>query len=175
MDRISRAEFLGFGALLGGAALGLRGGTTDEPQQTAATLTTEPDVVVVNARVYTSETAQPRAEAIAIKEGRFVAVGSTTDVKNLASRGTQVIDGAGMTVLPGFIDTHCHPSGVNELYSVNANVRTVKELQACVAKEGCGHASRLLGRSLHVRRHQTGRPAAPQASRRSRPGSSGRQ
>ena len=135
MDRISRAEFLGFGALLGGAALGLRGGTTDEPQQTAATLTTEPDVVVVNARVYTSETAQPRAEAIAIKQGRFVAVGSTTDVKNLASRATQVIDGAGMTVLPGFIDTHCHPSGVNELYSVNANVRTVKELQAALRKK----------------------------------------
>ena len=135
MDRISRAEFLGFGALLGGAALGLRGVTTDELQQAAAMLTTEPDVVVVNTRVYTSETAEPRAEAIAIKQGRFVAVGSTTDVKNLASRGTQIIDGAGMTVLPGFIDTHCHPSGVNELYSVNANVRTVKELQAALRKK----------------------------------------
>ena len=134
MDRISRAEFLGFGALLGGAALGLRG-APDEPQQTAATLTSEPDVVVFKARVYTSEIAQPRAEAIAIKQGRFVAVGSTTDVKNLASRGTQIIDGAGLTVLPGFIDTHCHPSGVNELYSVNANLRTVKELQAALRKK----------------------------------------
>ena len=37
---------------------------------------------------------------------------------------------AGMTVTPGFIDTHCHLSGVNELYGVNANVRRVRELQA---------------------------------------------
>ena len=35
-----------------------------------------------------------------------------------------------MTVTPGFIDTHCHVSGVNELYSVNANVRRVRELLA---------------------------------------------
>ena len=40
-----------------------------------------------------------------------------------------------MTVLPGFIDTHCHPSGVNELYEVNANVRTVKELQQALRKK----------------------------------------
>ncbi len=40
-----------------------------------------------------------------------------------------------MTVFPGFIDTHCHPSGVNELYGVNANVRTVKELQAALRKK----------------------------------------
>ena len=38
-----------------------------------------------------------------------------------------------MTVHPGFIDCHCHPSGVNELYEANANVRTLKELQANAA------------------------------------------
>ncbi len=40
-----------------------------------------------------------------------------------------------MTVVPGFIDTHCHPSGVNELFEVNANVRTVAELQANLRKK----------------------------------------
>ena len=34
-----------------------------------------------------------------------------------------------MTVTPGFIDTHSHPSGVNELYGVNTNLRTVAEIQ----------------------------------------------
>ena len=37
---------------------------------------------------------------------------------------TQVIDAQRMTVVPGFIDAHCHPSGVSELYGVNTNLRT---------------------------------------------------
>ena len=116
MTKISRAEFLG----LSGAVLGYGGRAVAPPgrQTTGTTIGIEPDLVVVNARIYTSEGAQPRAEAFAVKDGRFLAVGSTSDVKNLASRRTQVIDGAGLTVLPGFIDTHCHPSGVNELYGV---------------------------------------------------------
>ena len=56
--------------------------------------------------------ALPRAEAFAVKDGRFVAVGSTSDIRNLATRRTQVIDAQRMTVTPGFIDAHCHPSGV---------------------------------------------------------------
>ena len=86
-------------------------------------MTAEPDLILVNARVYTVDSANPRAEAFAVKDGRFVAVGSTADVSNLATARTQVIDASQMTVTPGFIDTHCHPSGVNELYSVNANLR----------------------------------------------------
>ena len=99
--------------------------------------TAEPELIVINARVYTVDGALPRAEAFAIKNGRFVAVGSTADVKNLATGRTRVIDAARMTVTPGFIDTHCHVSGVNELYGVNANVRRVRELLAnLTAKAG---------------------------------------
>ena len=128
MARISRSEFLGLTGLLAGAALRpYEGGV--QPQTSGSSVATDPDLAVVNARVYTVDDAQPRAEAFAVKDGKFVAVGSTSDVKNLVSRRTQVIDGQQMTVLPGFIDTHCHPSGVNELYEVNANVRTIKELQ----------------------------------------------
>ena len=137
MAKISRAEFLGFGGLLGGAALGYGSSTTHAPtiQQGTSPVGVEPDLVVVNARVLTSETSQPRAEAFAVKDSRFVAVGNTDNVKNLASPRTQVVDAKGMTVLPGFIDTHCHPRGVNELYGVNANVRTLKELQAALRKK----------------------------------------
>ncbi len=72
---------------------------------------TTPDLVVVNATVYTMDARTPRAEAFAVKDGRFVAVGSSADVRNLATSRTQVFDARGMTVVPGFIDCHNHAGG----------------------------------------------------------------
>ena len=133
MSRISRSEFLGLSGLLAGAALPpYEGGW--HSQTTAPALAIDPDLIVINARVSTVDDALPKAEAFAVKDGRFVAVGSTSDVRNLAARRTEVVDAQQMTILPGFIDTHCHPSGINELYEVNANVRTVKELQQALRK-----------------------------------------
>jgi predicted amidohydrolase YtcJ len=134
MTRISRSEFLGLSGLLAGAALPpYEAGW--QAQMPARSLAADPDLVVVNARVYTVDDAIPNAEAFAVKDSRFIAVGSTSDVRNVAGRRTEVIDAQQMTVLPGFIDTHCHPSGVSELYEVNANVRTVKELQQALRKK----------------------------------------
>lgn len=131
MAKISRKQFLGFGAALAGAATatGIRPDGSTASAQSATPARVEPDLVVVNAKVYTVDPAMPRAEAFAVKGGRFVAVGATADIRNLATARTQVIDAQQMTVTPGFIDCHCHVSGVNELYSVNANVRRVRELQ----------------------------------------------
>jgi predicted amidohydrolase YtcJ len=132
---MTRAEFLGLGGVLAGAAVGCDRSPAVDAQGTPGPATAEADLAVVNARVYTSDEAQPRAEAFAVKNGRFIAVGSSTDVKNLATRRTEVIDAEGMTVTAGFIDAHCHPSGVNELYGVNANVRTVAAVQAALRKK----------------------------------------
>src|SRR5437773_1678279 len=134
MAKYSRGEFLGFGAALAGA-YGL--GRLPAPSAEAALVAggIEPDFIVVNAKVYTSDTGHPRAEAFAVKGGRFVAVGSTDDVRNLAGTSTQVIDAERMTVTAGFIDAHCHPSGIEELYGVNCNLRTVAEIQAAVTKK----------------------------------------
>lgn len=132
MTRVTRGEFLGFGATLAGG-LGLSRtplGAFGGDQTPAQTPGADPDLIVVNARVYTSDASLPRAEAFAIKNGRFLAVGSTSDVRNLATSKTQVIDAAQMTITPGFIDCHAHVSGVDELYSVNANVTRVRELQS---------------------------------------------
>jgi predicted amidohydrolase YtcJ len=138
MAKISRAEFLGLSGVLG-AAFGYPGGAIGETQAAAASLATEPDLAVVNARVYTVDESLSRAEAFAVKNGRFIAVGSSSDIKNLASRRTELVDAQQMTVLPGFIDTHCHPSGINELYEVNANVRTLKELQHALRRPNTNH------------------------------------
>jgi len=137
--KYTRGEFLGLGAALAGAItlgrLPRAIAAAPQPPAPAPAASGEPDLVVVNGRVLTSDTAMPRAEAFAVKNGRFVAVGSTSDVRNLATRRTQVIDAQQMTVTPGFIDCHCHPSGVQELYGVNTNVRTVREIQAAIKKK----------------------------------------
>jgi predicted amidohydrolase YtcJ len=139
MSKYTRGEFLGFGAVLAGAfTLGRIPGL--RPSAFAQQLPTppggaEPDLIIVNGLVYTSDPAQPRAEAFAVKDGRFVAVGSTGDIRNLATRRTQVLDAQRMTVTPGFIDAHCHPSGVQELYGVNTNLRTVREIQAAIRRK----------------------------------------
>jgi predicted amidohydrolase YtcJ len=145
MAKYTRGEFLGFGAALAGA-YGLRGlpvpragiAGSEDPSSSAAAEPlggVEPDLIVVNARVLTSDAALPRAEAFAVKNSRFVAVGSTSDIQHLATGRTKTIDAGGMTVTAGFIDAHCHPSGVEELYGVNCNVRTVAELQSAVRKK----------------------------------------
>jgi imidazolonepropionase-like amidohydrolase len=77
-----------------------------------------PDLIVVNAKVYTMDPRSPRAEAFAVSGGRFIAVGSTADVRNLAGRNTQVYDAKGMTVVPGFIDCHNHAGGETLLNEV---------------------------------------------------------
>jgi len=69
------------------------------------------DLIVVNADIYTSDVSQPKAQALAVSQGRFIAVGDDADVRRLAGRDTQIIDAGGRTVTPGFIDGHSHVSG----------------------------------------------------------------
>src|SRR5258708_2724355 len=136
MSKYTRGEFLGFGAALAGAfALGKAPGAEQPAAAQAPPATGEPDLIVVNARVLTSDSTLPRAEAFAVKNGRFVAVGATSDVRNRANARTPVIDAQRMTVVPGFIDAHSHPSGVEELYGVNTNLRTVREIQAAIRQK----------------------------------------
>ncbi len=79
--------------------------------QTVGTGGGSPDLIVINAKVYTMDTRAPRAEAFAVSAGRFTAVGSTSDIKGLAGKNTQTFDAKGMTVVPGFIDCHNHAGG----------------------------------------------------------------
>jgi predicted amidohydrolase YtcJ len=76
------------------------------------------DLVVFNALVRTVDSAMPTAEAFAITSGRFVAVGSNTDIKGLIGSRTQIYDAKQMAIVPGFIDTHNHGGGEGLLYDV---------------------------------------------------------
>ena len=66
------------------------------------------DLVLLDARILTVDERVQDREALAVRDGRFVAVGSNEDVRRHVGAATRVIDGRGRTVVPGFIDTHVH-------------------------------------------------------------------
>ena len=71
-------------------------------------MTTAADLVLTNAEVHTLADPDETAEAVAIRDGRIVAVGKRQDVEHLAGIETTVRDCKGRVVLPGFIDAHTH-------------------------------------------------------------------
>ena len=66
------------------------------------------DLILTNANVFTADTNQPRAEAVAVMGKRIVAVGQEKELLNLRSSETKMIDGMGKTLMPGIIDSHFH-------------------------------------------------------------------
>lgn len=85
------------------------------PQQQAPA-----DLVLRNAKVYTANDRQPRAEAVAIRGDKIVLVGRNADANRLVGPNTKVVDLRGAAVFPGFTDAHMHLSGVgNREMSLN--------------------------------------------------------
>jgi predicted amidohydrolase YtcJ len=73
---------------------------------------TPADTVFTNANVYTGNAKQPRAEAVAVRGGRIVFVGSSADARRFAGPQTKVVDLKGATVVPGLTDAHAHLAGI---------------------------------------------------------------
>lgn len=71
--------------------------------------------------ILTMNDAQPRAEALATRNGRILAVGAKADVMRHAGRKTEVVDLGGKTLLPGFVDSHGHVVG-GGLQALSANL-----------------------------------------------------
>jgi len=89
-------------AFLGMLALGLVAGCSQTPENQADTIYTGGDIITVN-------DAQPIAEAVAVKGGKILAVGTRAEMEK-AHKGaaTRVVDLAGKSLLPGFLDAHTH-------------------------------------------------------------------
>ena len=66
------------------------------------------DLIVTNAVVLTMDAARPRAEAIGLRDGRILAVGSEAEILALAGPLSERVDAGGATVLPGFVESHLH-------------------------------------------------------------------
>jgi predicted amidohydrolase YtcJ len=68
----------------------------------------EADIIYSGGTIITIDDASPRAEAVAVKGGRILAVGKADDVMKLKGATTQMVDLAGRTMVPGFVDPHGH-------------------------------------------------------------------
>ena len=65
------------------------------------------DLLVTNATVYTVDSTFSKAQAFAVRDGRFVAVGTTADLQS-RYQASQTVDAQGQFIYPGFYDAHCH-------------------------------------------------------------------
>ena len=96
---------------------------------------TEPaDTIFVNGDIYTQAT-PPRAQAMALRDGRILAVGTNDDIRKLKGAHTQVVDLGGRFVMPGFNDAHVHLEHAGlELLSVDLRgTRSLQEMQQRIA------------------------------------------
>lgn len=74
------------------------------------------DLVVWNANVHTVDSRMPHAQAFAVKDGRFVVIGTNEEAKAWRGQRSEIIDARHMTIVPGFIDCHNHSPGEMLLY-----------------------------------------------------------
>ncbi len=116
-------------ALLQAVALAI-GCNTHDPREVATTIYTGGPIITVN-------DAQPTAGAIAVKDGRILAVGDREEMLEFRGDATQVVDLGGKTMLPGFIDAHGHVFNVgvqaaaaNLLAPPDGQVTDIASLQA---------------------------------------------
>ena len=62
-----------------------------------------PDLVVKNANIITVDSNLPKAQAFAIKNGKFIAIGSNDDIENITTPQTKIYDAENKTIIPGLI------------------------------------------------------------------------
>ncbi len=91
---------------LAASALSLLPGTA-AARSTGRPVAMPEDLIIVNALVTTLDRDNPRAQAVAIRDGRFLAVGSEAEIRAAAPEA-RVIDAGGRRLIPGLIDSHMH-------------------------------------------------------------------
>jgi predicted amidohydrolase YtcJ len=95
------------------------------------------DTVLINGKIVTVDKRNSIVPAMAIKGGKISAVGSTAGIKRLAGTGSEIIDLAGKTVLPGIIESHNHPSlAATRFLEIDCRapgIKRIEDIQAAVA------------------------------------------
>jgi len=89
------------------------------------------DSAVLNANIVTLNPKKPRAEALAVKDGKILAVGSNDEIKAYVGGGTMVLDLKGKSVVPGFVDCHVHMASFGQQlqYVDLRGVQSIEEMK----------------------------------------------
>lgn len=92
----------------------------------------EAELILINGKIYTLNDAAPQAEALAVRDGKIIAIGTTLSIEKLKGKNTETIDLQGSMLLPGFIDSHTHAFwGGQRLSEINLNgAQSIAELQS---------------------------------------------
>ena len=95
-----------------------------------------PDIIFLNGDIYT-QAAPARAQAMAVRDGRIVAIGSNDDIRKLKGSHTQIVDLGGHFVMPGFNDAHVHlAAGGLLLQEVDlVGVKSLADMQQRIAEQ----------------------------------------
>jgi|KBSMisStandDraft_5_1062788.scaffolds.fasta_scaffold19596_5 predicted amidohydrolase YtcJ len=80
-----------------------------------------PDTILVNGKILTVDQQFSTREALAIRDGRIVALDTTANIRKLAGRQTRVVDVQGRTVIPGLIDSHLHAIRAAQTFATEVN------------------------------------------------------
>lgn len=93
------------------------------------------DLLIINGTVYTLNDAEPLAEAIAVRDGKIVGIGTTRDLRKRFV-GARILDVQGKAVYPGFTDAHAHVEGLGAaLVNIDLmHTKSVEEIQRLVAQ-----------------------------------------
>jgi len=88
-------------------------------------------LAILNANVITLNQTQPKAQAIAIQNGKIIAVGSSREIRKRIGKKTKVVDAKNRTVVPGFVDCHVHMTGFgHSLQELDLReVESIKQIQ----------------------------------------------
>jgi predicted amidohydrolase YtcJ len=95
-----------------------------------------PDTVMVNGKIVTADDRFSTREAIAIRDGKVVALGSAGDIRKLAGPRSRTVDLQGRTVIPGLIDSHMHAIRAGQSFSTEVNWVGASSLSEALGRIG---------------------------------------
>lgn len=101
--------------------------------QNSATPPSHADLIVVNAKIATLDEERPAAAALAVKSGKFLAVGEEAEIRKLRGPDSKTIDAGGRTVIPGLNDSHLHAVRGGRFYNLELRWDGVKSLKRGLA------------------------------------------
>jgi predicted amidohydrolase YtcJ len=94
------------------------------------------DLILINGNIITVDAKDSIAQAIAIRQGKILTVGSNEKIRKLARKDARIIDLHGRTATPGLVDAHCHFDETAAIYDIDlSNLKSISEAAELVRKK----------------------------------------